>query len=199
MPKVSITSNDVDGTVESVPIDMANITDTFTATVIESVSKVDTIAIVIPKIPPFPKLTEDSYAGVDVDAVKLNGEEQDNNNDDEDNFYDPITENESISFPFNHDSPTIKEQSTKKAKTVKNNDTQSKPKGRNYAKEKDTALCEVFINLSANAIEGTETRQEVFCKDIHELYGELMVKDEIPGKGNGKGNMDIHYQSSLKN
>ena len=73
MPKVHILLNDVDSTVESVSIGIANIPAMVTATFVESTSKVDTIATVIPKIPLFSMLTEDPSAGVDVDAVKLSG------------------------------------------------------------------------------------------------------------------------------
>lgn len=127
---------------------------TITATVIESKSKVDTIANVIPNIFPFPMLTEDLFAGVDVYAVKLNGGEQENKNEDEDHFYDSIADN--YSFSFDHDSPTIKEPSTKKTKTAKTNDTVSKPKGINYSREEYIALCKAFTNLSAKSIEGKE-------------------------------------------
>ena len=140
------------------PVDTANIPATINATVIKSASTVVTIATIIPKIPPFLTLTEDTFAGVDVDAVKLNGGEQDNNNEDKNNFYDPIAEDESNNFPFSfdRDSPTMKESSTKKAKTAKINCTVSKPKGRNISREEDIALCKAFINLSVNSIEGKE-------------------------------------------
>ena len=49
MPMFPILLNDVDGTVESVPIDVANIPAMVTATVVESTSKVDTIATIVPK------------------------------------------------------------------------------------------------------------------------------------------------------
>ena len=49
MPKVHILLNDVDSTVESVSIGIANIPAMVTATFVESTSKVDTIATIVPK------------------------------------------------------------------------------------------------------------------------------------------------------
>ena len=59
-------------------------------------------------------------------------------------------------------------------------DTSPNQKGWNYKREEEIALCRSFINLSKNAINGTEKKQKIFLGVVHKLFGELIVKGTKP-------------------
>ena len=66
--------------------------------------------------------------------------------------------------------------STKETKINDTDDTSPKQQGQNHTREGDTALCGSFIHTSKNSITVQEKKQEIFWRDVHKLFGELMVK-----------------------
>ena len=132
MPKVLNLLNNVSLPFKSVPIDVPTIPAIITATDINSTSNDEVVAIT-PKIHQFPLLAEELSAGVDVDAVKIKGGEDDvNKDDDEDHFFNLITKDASNNIFFSSAAMTSCINFSNQGQEMQNMRSNSFPRSRFY-------------------------------------------------------------------